>query len=76
MPEKSLVGFHVKDNGAGIAEGDQQRIFGLIARGSEGGGGIGLAICKKIIEQCGGRIDVDSRPGEGANFKVYLPVGA
>ncbi len=75
LPGESLVGFHVKDNGKGIAENDQHRIFDFVERGSQGGSGIGLAICRKIVEQYGGRIEVDSRPGEGANFKVYLPRG-
>ncbi len=75
LPGESLVGFHVKDNGKGIAENDQHRIFDFVERGSQGGSGIGLAICRKIVEQYGGRIEVDSQPGEGANFKVYLPAG-
>lgn len=74
LSDRSRVGFHVKDNGQGIAQTDQQRIFGFIERGSEGGSGIGLAICKKIVEQYGGTIELESQPGEGANFKVYLPV--
>lgn len=73
MSDKSRVGFHVKDNGAGVPEADQQRIFGFIERGREGGSGIGLAICRKIVGQYGGTIELESRPGEGANFKVYLP---
>ncbi|MBB3048795.1 signal transduction histidine kinase [Litorivivens lipolytica] len=71
--DRSLLGFHVRDNGAGIPESDHERIF----RFAEGDGsesrGIGLAICKKIVEKYGGSIEVDSREGEGSNFKVYFP---
>lgn len=74
LADQTTVGFHVKDNGPGVPESDQERIFGFVERGRHGGGsGIGLAICKKIVSQYGGRIELDSRPGEGANFKVYLP---
>lgn len=73
LPDKSRVGFHVKDNGSGIPEADQQRVFHFVERGIEGGSGIGLAICKKTVEQYGGTIELETRPGEGANFKVYLP---
>ena len=73
LPDNSRVGFHVKDNGAGVPEADQERVFGFIEKGNEGGSGIGLAICKKIVGQYGGTIELESRPGEGANFKVYLP---
>lgn len=75
LADQATVGFHVRDNGPGVPERDQARIFGFVERGGDGGGsGIGLAICKKIVGQYGGRIELDSRPGEGANFKVYLPV--
>ena len=71
--DRSLVGFHVRDNGIGIAEADRERIFRFAEGGDGEGRGIGLAICKKIVEKYGGSIDVDSREGEGANFRVYFP---
>jgi len=71
--DRSLVGFHVRDNGIGIAEADRERIFRFAEGGDGEGRGIGLAICKKIVEKYGGIIDVDSREGEGANFRVYFP---
>lgn len=70
----------VTDNGIGIREQDYERVFGLfqrlVSREQYEGTGIGLAICKRIVDCQGGRIWVESRYGEGSSFHVVLPKAA
>ena len=68
----------VRDNGRGIPAEHHQRIFEVfqsLSTRSDGrrGTGIGLAIVKKIVEKCAGRVWVESEPGTGAAFHVVLP---
>jgi len=68
--------FYVKDNGAGIAKEDQERIFGIFQRVGEvdaDGTGAGLAIVKKIIASHNGHIWVESEKGKGSTFYFTLP---
>ncbi|UQA64036.1 hypothetical protein E8A73_047210 [Polyangium aurulentum] len=69
--------FRVEDTGPGIAPADLARIFEPFEQaGDRGeraeGSGLGLSICRKIVEQMGGRMDVKSAPGEGSSFAVAL----
>jgi signal transduction histidine kinase len=65
----------VADNGVGIAEADAGRIFGMFARASRDhdGTGIGLAVCRRVVEAHGGRIWVQPAPGGGSAFRFTLP---
>jgi PAS domain S-box-containing protein len=70
----------VKDHGVGIAPADQARIFERFERAVSsrhyGGLGLGLWIVRQIVEAHGGHIRVDSRPNQGAEFTVELPLQA
>ena len=72
-----MVSISVRDFGAGIKAEEQQRIFRLFERGSHeragSGLGLGLFIANKIVTAHNGRIEVDSKPGQGAMFTIFLP---
>jgi signal transduction histidine kinase len=78
--KKSKFVVTVADTGPGIAASEQARIFDEFQQvdssntKTKGGTGLGLAISKRIIEMHGGRISVHSEPGEGAVFRVDLPI--
>src|SRR5579875_1018842 len=69
--------FAVRDNGIGISPSDFERVFKMLERlHSERqypGKGIGLAICRKALERLGGRIWLESQPGQGSTFYFTLP---
>ncbi len=77
----SDVEISVRDTGIGIAPENQAWIFdeftqirGQIEKRQREGSGLGLAIAKRIVEAHGGRIEVDSTPGQGSTFRFYLPL--
>ena len=78
-PRDGGAAFIVRDRGIGIAPQDADRIFGRFERAisatAYGGLGLGLYIARQIVVAHGGRISVESTPGEGATFTVVLPPG-
>ena len=75
----ALAEIAVVDQGVGIAKDEQEKIFDRFHRVSAGllhdvkGSGLGLAIVRHIAEAHGGRVEVESRPGEGSRFRLLLP---
>src|SRR6185437_544114 len=68
--------FAIQDNGVGVAAVAYERIFGVfkrLNRTDEPGMGMGLAISRRIVQHYGGRIWVESQPGEGSKFFFTIP---
>ncbi|MBI5342469.1 MAG: HAMP domain-containing protein [Deltaproteobacteria bacterium] len=75
IEDGAFLTLSVADTGCGIPEENLDRIFEpfFTTKGTGKGTGLGLAVCKKIVEQHGGRMRVSSRTGEGATFFISLP---
>lgn len=69
--------FTVEDDGVGIAPDQQDRVFDIFTRGErdddDDGTGIGLTLCKRIVNAHDGEITLDSTPGEGTTFYIRIP---
>ncbi len=76
-PAEGGWSFSVRDNGIGIAAEECARLFEPFYRGTTpanaAGFGLGLATCKRIVDRHGGRIEVDSRLGQGSTFRFFIP---
>ncbi|WP_302080707.1 PAS domain S-box protein [Salinibaculum rarum] len=77
--DDGMVTFEVTDNGIGMEDGQTDEIFEVFqrlhTREEFDGTGIGLSICRKVVDRHGGQISVESAPGEGSTFTVTLPGG-
>jgi len=72
-----MVSFEVTDNGIGMEADQLDEIFEVFqrlhTREEFEGTGIGLSVCRKIVDRHGGDIEVESQPGEGSTFTITLP---
>jgi signal transduction histidine kinase len=79
LNDQDGVWLRVSDNGPGISATDLPHLFDRFYRGEAAlesgspGTGLGLAICKEIMERHQGKIEVESGPGRGASFTIWLP---
>ena len=74
IEEQDFVRVSFTDTGAGIADEIRERIFEPFFTTRSKGVGLGLSICKEIIEKHGGKIDVESKLGLGTTFNILLPI--
>ena len=72
-PQKEMLAIAVKDTGVGIPPENIPKLFDPLFTTKITGIGLGLAICKKLVEANGGWIEVQSAPGKGSTFTLYLP---
>jgi signal transduction histidine kinase len=75
--ESSFYVLEVADNGLGLSSESQSRMFTMFKRfhSHVEGSGVGLYLVRRILENNGGKIEVDSVEGEGSIFRVYFPKG-
>ncbi len=71
--EDGWYSIRVSDTGRGMSEEELGRLFTPFSTAFDGGTGLGMAIVRKIVEEHGGAIDAESRPGEGTTVTVLLP---
>ncbi|MBE3038408.1 MAG: PAS domain S-box protein, partial [Chloroflexi bacterium] len=72
--QEQMVVIAVKDSGVGIPPENMRKLFEPLFTTKLKGIGLGLAVSQKLAEANGGRIEVESEPGKGSTFSVYLPV--
>ena len=64
----------IQDSGVGIPDEDMNKLFDPFFSTKEGGIGLGLSIAHRIIDQHHGKIEVESNPGKGTLFSIWLPI--
>jgi PAS domain S-box-containing protein len=79
-PQNNYIAVSIKDNGIGFEEGKEEKLFSIFStlneKGKYRGSGVGLAICKKIMDIHDGYIQAVGEPDKGAVFTCYFPVNA
>ncbi|MBU1097685.1 MAG: hypothetical protein CVV23_15435 [Ignavibacteriae bacterium HGW-Ignavibacteriae-2] len=73
IDEKQFVIWEVKDNGVGIAETDQQKIFEDFFTSKPDGTGLGLPVCKSLLEEMNAKLNFSSKLGVGSTFTISFP---
>jgi len=73
--QKEMVVISVKDTGPGISPENMKKLFEPLFSTKTKGIGLGLTVSRKLAEANNGRMDVNSSPGKGSTFSLYLPVG-
>lgn len=75
QPAEGYILLQVKDNGIGIADSDRDKVFQMYERlhQTSSGTGVGMAIVKRMIDNMGGRVKLESKVGEGSVFSIYFP---
>jgi signal transduction histidine kinase len=72
--EGGQVQISVRDSGPGIPEDLQRKIYDMSFTTKSGGSGVGLFVANSVVQSYGGLIHIDSSPGDGTCFHVFLPV--
>ncbi len=74
LPDEKLLQIMVEDNGVGIPPEDIEKIFTIfVSQKGNRGTGLGLPVSQKILKEHGGRIRVESKPGDGSKFILEFP---
>ena len=74
LSDPAAICLEISDNGPGIMEQDQQRIFDPFFTRKPEGTGLGLSICRQILERHGAYIELDSSVGKGTTFRIIIPL--
>jgi len=79
LPEENAIGYYVKDSGIGMSAEEISRVFDVFSQANPtihlkyGGTGMGLSITRQLVQLFGGRIDIKSQPGKGAEVSITMP---
>jgi two-component system sensor histidine kinase HydH len=69
-----MVVAEIRDSGPGISPNDMKLIFKPFFTNKTKGLGLGLPLVRRVVERLGGKVEVDSAPGQGTAVRLYLPI--